>query len=70
MSHPRRKLDPLAVRQIRTDYRARRKAERDIARARAVLSVVPTCCDHARAYGVTQNIVLSAAQGLTYRDIE
>lgn len=69
MTHPRRKLTTHTVRAIRRDYRARRTAEQLIAEGRAILKVTPTAMDWARDLGVTQNIVLSAAQCLTYKDV-
>lgn len=65
-----RKLTPGDVVAIRRDYRARKTGERLIAEGRAILKVVPTCMDHARELGVTQTVVLSAAQGMTYKDVK
>jgi hypothetical protein len=70
LAHPNRKMTPHWIRNIRADYRARRKAERQIAEARAILMVIPTCNDYARELGVNQNVVLSAAMGLTYREVQ
>lgn len=69
MTDPRRKLTPAQVRQIRADYRARRDAERQLAEARRVLETTPTAMNWARSLQCSQYIVLSAAQGLTYKEI-
>jgi hypothetical protein len=69
MTHPRRKLDPLTVQQIRKDYRARRDAERLIEQARTVLQTTPDAMNWARTLGVSQNTVLHAATLRTYKDI-
>lgn len=70
MTHPRRKLTPSIVRQIRADYRARRDAERQLAEARRVLETTPDAMNWARSLRCTQNIILSAAQGRTYKEIQ
>lgn len=69
MSHPRRKLSATIVRSIRKDYRLRREAKTMIAKGKALLAVVPTCNDYARELGTTENIILSAAMGRTYREV-
>lgn len=68
--HPRRKLTPTLVREIRRDYDLRRKAKAMIDRGRALLLAVPTCNDYARELGTTENIILSAAMRRTYREVE
>ncbi len=69
MTHPRRKLAPATVVDIRRDYQLRRNAKEMIALGKAMLTSIPTCNDYARQLGTTDTVILSAAMGRTYKDI-